>query len=102
MSVSLDAIVRFIHHRTTEGTTTMTKQTADLAQISAHHAATGLLMTEALIARMRVRCDDDLVHYAGAAHRDPVAWQMCIAYLATPNAPESELKARALRAAGWR
>lgn len=73
-----------------------------LLTIAAHHAATGRLQTEALIARMRLRCDDHLVNYAGAAHRDQVAWHMCLAYLATHSAPEWELKSRALKAAyGW-
>jgi hypothetical protein len=70
-----------------------------LDALAAHHASTGRLMTAALIARMRLRCDDHLVHYAGAAHRDLVAWHMCLAYLATPNASEWELKSRALKAA---
>lgn len=73
-----------------------------LLAISAHHATTGRLLTTALIERMRVRQDEHLVHYAGAAHRDLVAWHMCLAYLATPNAMEWELKSRALTAAyGW-
>lgn len=75
--------------------------TPTLLDIAAHHASTGRLMTHALIARMRIRNDDHLVHYAGAAHRDLVAWHMCLAYLETPNAMEWELKSRALAAAGW-
>lgn len=73
-----------------------------LLAISAYHSSTGRLQVEALIARMRLRGDDHLVHYAGAAHRDLVAWHMCLAYLETPKAPEWELKSRALKAAyGW-
>jgi hypothetical protein len=56
----------------------------------------------ATIAAMRAAGADHLVHYAGAAHRDSVAWQMCAAWLADPTAPEHVLKARAIKAAwGW-
>lgn len=65
-------------------------------------ALTERLDTEALVSAMRDAGHDHLLHYAGAAHRDPVAWQMCVAYLADPEASESVLKSRALKAAhGW-
>lgn len=44
----------------------------------------------------------DLVHYAGACYRDEVAWQMVRVWLAGLwDAPESELKSKALKLAGW-
>ena len=56
----------------------------------------------ATIAQMRAAGDDHLIHYAGAAHRDRVAWHMCAGYLADPTAPEHVLKSRAVKAAwGW-
>lgn len=56
----------------------------------------------ALVDQMRAAGHDHLLHYAGAAHRDLVAWQMCVAYLDDPMASESVLKSRALKAAhGW-
>lgn len=65
-------------------------------------ALTERLDTEALVSAMRAAGHDHLLHYAGAAHRDPVAWQMCVAYLADPEAGEPVLKSRALKAAhGW-
>lgn len=45
---------------------------------------------------------EHLVHYAGAAHRDPVAWHFCRTWQAMPTADEATLKSRALKAAwGW-
>lgn len=55
----------------------------------------------AMVDEMRAACRDELVHYAGASHLDDVAWKLCLAWLASPNAPESELKAAALNATGW-
>lgn len=51
----------------------------------------------ALVAELRER-RPELTHYAGATHRDLVAWHLCAAYLADRTAPESMLKSRALRA----
>lgn len=42
---------------------------------------------------------EELVPYAGASWRDPVAWQMCLEYLSEPTADEAVLKSRALRVA---
>lgn len=56
---------------------------------------------EATIEAMREADRTDLVHYAGASHRDDVAWQVALAWLADPEAPESVLKGRAL-AIAWR
>lgn len=53
----------------------------------------------ATIAHMRRAGRTHLIHYAGAAHRDLVAWHMCREYLAAPDAGERELKSRALKAA---
>lgn len=44
----------------------------------------------------------ELVHYAGASHRDIVAWHMCSEWLAHPEEDEAQLKSRALKLAyGW-
>lgn len=56
----------------------------------------------ATIAAMRAAGHEHLVHYAGAAHRDAVAWHLCAAWLAQPADPEHVLKSRAIKAAwGW-
>lgn len=57
---------------------------------------------EALAAHLRATGRPELVHYAGAAHRDPVAWHVCAQYLTDTSASEHDLKTRALAAAGWR
>lgn len=45
---------------------------------------------------------DNLKHYAGAAHRDPVAREFCRAWCNDPTADEPTLKSRAVNAAwGW-
>jgi hypothetical protein len=49
---------------------------------------------EALITQLRATGRDELVHYAGAAHRDAFARQLCTEYLADPAATEEQLKAR--------
>lgn len=54
-----------------------------------------------ILAHMRSSGRTELVHYAGAAHRDQVAWHMTAQWLDAPFASEAVLKARALRAAGW-
>ncbi len=51
---------------------------------------------EAIVDAMRAAEREELVHYAGAAHRDEVAWQVSAAWLADPAQPESVLKSRAL------
>lgn len=44
----------------------------------------------------------ELIHYAGAAHRDPVAYALCCEYANDSTVSEETLKARALKAAyGW-
>lgn len=56
----------------------------------------------AVFASLRTSGREDLLHYAGAAHRDPVAHRMCVEYLADPTASETDLKTRALKAVhGW-
>lgn len=53
---------------------------------------------------MREAGRTELVHYAGACYRDPVALEMCRAWLAAPTASEAVLKDAALKAAsrsGW-
>jgi hypothetical protein len=58
--------------------------------------------SELVIKAMSEAGADHLVHYAGAAYRDAVAWQMCAAWLADPSQPEHVLKSRAVKAAwGW-
>lgn len=58
--------------------------------------------TAAVIHAMREAGCDSLIHYAGAAHRDQVAWHLCAAWLAQPADPEHVLKSRAVKAAwGW-
>lgn len=55
-----------------------------------------------LIARLRAAGRAELIHYAGAAHRDVVAWHVCAEYLAHPTLDELTLRSRALKAAhGW-
>lgn len=51
---------------------------------------------EHLIGVMRVAGRHELIHYAGAAHRDPVARALCVEYVRDPNADEATLKSRAL------
>src|SRR4051812_4141393 len=75
---------------------------ARISDLRAQTVHTGRLPVSELIPLM----PRALVHYAGAAHRDRVAWYMCLAYLedrATGReSDEAELKSRALRAAhGW-
>jgi hypothetical protein len=53
----------------------------------------------AVIAQMRDAGRLNLIHYAGAAHRDLVAWHFCWCYLADPTARERDIKAIALRCA---
>lgn len=56
----------------------------------------------ALIANLRETGRTELIHYAGAAHRDQVAWEVCAGYLETPATPERDLKSRALKKVyGW-
>ena len=43
----------------------------------------------------------EMIHYAGAAHRDQVAWHVTRAWLDQTSRTESECKSLALRAA-WR
>lgn len=55
-----------------------------------------------LLTTLRATGRTELIHYAGAAHRDLVAWHMCCAYLADRDADEATLKSRAVKAAwGW-
>jgi hypothetical protein len=69
------------------------------ATIAATLRTTNRLDVAALISVLRATGREELIHYAGAAHRDPVAWQMCVSYLADPEAGEAVLKSRALKAA---
>lgn len=55
---------------------------------------------EAAIRQMREAGADHLIHYAGASHRDPVAWHVTRAWLDQPTRTESECKSIAL-AAAW-
>jgi hypothetical protein len=50
----------------------------------------------AAIAEMRRTNRHDLINYAGASYRDPVAWAMCQEWCLAPTASEKELKKRAL------
>jgi len=47
-----------------------------------------------IIARLRSAGRDELIHYAGAMHRNPAAAAMIREYLADPAAPEHVLTAR--------
>ena len=59
---------------------------------------TAKLDIEALLRSM----PDHLKHYAGAAHRDLVAWHFCRTWQALPTAPEHVIKSAAVNAAwGW-
>jgi hypothetical protein len=62
---------------------------------------TSTLHIPQIVEAMRRAGRDELVHYAGAAHRDLVAWHMTAEWLVTPGASEAELKRRALVAAGY-
>lgn len=53
-----------------------------------------------LCAAMHFAGREELVHYAGASYRDPVAWQMCLEWVADPSASEATLLVRARRYAG--
>jgi len=50
----------------------------------------------AILTDMRVSGRLELVHYAGAAHRDRTAWWVCFHYVADKTAAEGMLKTRAL------
>ena len=52
----------------------------------------------ATLRELRATGRTELVHYAGAAHRDPVAYAMCVAWQADRTADEATLKSRALQA----
>lgn len=56
---------------------------------------------EAAICLMRAAGREELIHYAGAAHRDPVAWHVTRAWLDDTTRTESECKERALNVTGW-
>lgn len=71
------------------------------AEIAACCRATGRLYREQTIWLMRQSGRDELIHYAGAAHRDRVAWHVTLAWLEQINRTESECKSLALAAAGW-
>lgn len=72
---------------------------AQIADLRAQTARTDRLPVSDLIPLM----PSVLVHYAGAAHRDRVAWHMCLEYMADRatgrEATEAVLKSRALKAA---
>ena len=58
---------------------------------------------KAIIRDMRARGREDLVHYAGAAHRDPMAHQMCLEYLDDPTCPEGSVSTEhTLKHRAWR
>lgn len=56
---------------------------------------------ETIIEQMRTMGREELVNYAGAAHRDLTAWWMCFHWLADRWATGSVLKSRALNSQGW-
>jgi hypothetical protein len=56
---------------------------------------------EAAIRQMRAAGRDEMIHYAGASHRDPIAWHVTRAWIDDPSRTESECKSRAFKAAGW-
>jgi len=49
-----------------------------------------------IIAHLRKASRDELIHYAGAMHRDPAAYATIQLYLADPTAPLHVLTARRL------
>lgn len=51
---------------------------------------------EAIIRDMRTNGRPDLVHFAGAAHRDPAAARVVEQWLIDPTASEADLRARAI------
>lgn len=51
---------------------------------------------EAICDVMRAGGREELIHYGGAAHRDDVAWAMCVAWSNDRKATEPELKRRVL------
>lgn len=50
------------------------------------------------IRQMVLACREEMIHYAGASHRDRVAWHVTRAWLDDPTRTESECKSLAL----WR
>jgi hypothetical protein len=54
----------------------------------------------AMVDQMRAAGREELVHYAGAAHRDLTAWRMCEQWLLDRDATESVLKSRVYEAEG--
>jgi hypothetical protein len=54
---------------------------------------------EAAIRQMRAAGRDEMIHYSGASHRDPIAWHITRAWLDDPSCTESECKSIALKAA---
>lgn len=71
---------------------------AAIANICSHLTRLG---PTPVIEAMRLTGRIELIHYAGAAHRDDVALHMCAQYLADPDADEATLKARALESSGF-
>lgn len=59
------------------------------------------LPIETVIAQMRAAGREELVNYAGAAHRDRTAWWMCCHWLADRAATGPVLKSRSLNSQGW-
>lgn len=52
--------------------------------------------TTDIIAQLRSTGREELIHFAGAMHRDPAAYEMIQLYLDDPSAPEHVLTARRL------
>ena len=52
---------------------------------------------DAIIADMRRAGRLELIHYAGAAHRDRVAWYVTMGWVWNPSMSEMELKETAAR-----
>jgi hypothetical protein len=48
-----------------------------------------------IIAHLRATGRTELIHFAGAAHRDPAARRVIEEYLMTPSASEASLRERA-------
>jgi len=53
-----------------------------------------------LVKHVRDACREELVHYAGAAHRDAFAWLVVQAFLSHPELCEADLRVKAHTARG--
>lgn len=61
-------------------------------------SAIGSPTVEAIIRAQRAAGRPELIHFAGASHRDGFAWEVTLAWVAEPLADLATLKSRAFKA----